>query len=103
MQTVVDPLVEAIQREKSDRLLPKADGRALGRQGPGELDFTYDFYANEVPAPEMPDTEQINSNIKALSASNPKVKTVNAAALVDQSFVKNAQSAAKKSGATASH
>ena len=93
VQDVVDAIVEAFQREKSDRAFAENEmSKHLGIKDKGELDFTYDFYINEVLAAEpMPEVAQIQSNIEALSASNPKVKSVDAAAMVDQSFVKNAE------------
>ncbi len=43
----------------------------------GKLDFTYDFYTNEILAAEpMPKAEQIKGDIDALGASSPKVKNV---------------------------
>ena len=54
----------------------------LGVKDKAELDFTYDFYTSEaVPMRPMPDTEQSNSNIKALSASNPKVTMIDSSAM----------------------
>ena len=105
VQNVVDALVEAFEREKADRdYAESVITKELGIKDKAQLDFTYDFYVKDVLAPGvMPQTDQVQANIDSLSGSNPKVKTVNAAALVDQSFVKNAQSAVKKSGATASH
>jgi hypothetical protein len=38
----------------------------------------------------MPEATQLESSIAALTASNPKVTAVDIAAMVDQSFVKNA-------------
>ena len=93
VQAVVDSLVEAIQREKSDRAFAeKTMAEHLGVKDKAELDFTYDFYTSEaVPTRPMPDTEQIDSNIKALSASNPKVMMIDSSAMLDKSFVENAE------------
>jgi hypothetical protein len=50
----------------------------LGVADKAALDFTYDFYVNEVMAAEpMPEAAQIAGDIDVLAASNPKVKTVN--------------------------
>ena len=66
--------------------------KQLGIKDKGELDFTYDFYVNEVIGPgPMPQVAQLKSNINALAAKNPKVKTIDAASMIDQSFVKNAE------------
>ena len=92
VQDVVDAVVEAVHREKSDRAFTESEiTKYLGVKDQGELDFTYDFFVNEVLAPEpMPEVTQLASDIKSLSASNPKVKSIDAAVMIDQSFVKNA-------------
>ncbi len=61
VQAVVDALVEALHREKTDRAYAEAEMTAhLGIKDPAELDFTYDFYINEILADEpMPDAAQI--------------------------------------------
>ncbi len=93
VQNVVDAVVEALRREKSDRVFADSEmSKQLGIKDHGELDFTYDFYVNEVLGTgPLPEVAQVQSNIDALSASNPKVKGVDAASMVDQSFVKNAE------------
>ena len=93
VQKVVDALVEAIHREKTDKAFAESEiTRHLGVKNKGELDFTYDFYVNEVlTAGPMPQIAQLQSNIDALAAKNPKVKTIDAAGMIDQSFVKNAE------------
>ena len=93
VQNVVAAIVEALQREKSDRAFAESEiTKQLGIKDKGELDFSYDFYIKEILAPEpIPEAAQIQSNIDALSASNPKVKGLDAAAMIDQSFVKTAE------------
>ncbi len=93
VQNVVAAIVEALRREKSDRAFAESEiTKQLGVKDKGELDFSYDFYVKEVLAPEpIPEAAQIQSNIDALSASNPKVKGLDAAAMIDQSFVKTAE------------
>ncbi len=93
VQNVVNALVEAIHREKSDKAFAESEiTKHLGVKDKGELDFTYDFYVNEViGASPMPQPAQLVSNINALAAKNPKVKNIDAAAMIDQSFVKNAE------------
>jgi hypothetical protein len=67
--------------------------RHLGVDDKAELDYTYDFYINEVVKRGlMPQAAQIESNIKALIASNPKVASVDAASMLDQSLVKSTES-----------
>jgi NitT/TauT family transport system substrate-binding protein len=96
---VVDAVVEALHREKSDRAYAESEiSKHLGVKDKGELDFTYDFYVNEILAPEpIPNVAQIKGDVDALVASNPKVKNIDMSGMVDQSFVENAvkQQAAK--------
>lgn len=89
---VVDAVVEALHRETSDRAYAESEiARHLGVTDKGELDYTYDYYINELLAPEpMPEAAQIKGDADALAASNAKVKTIDIAAMVDQSFVRNA-------------
>lgn len=93
VQKVVDALVEGSQREKSDRNFAEAEiAKYLGVKDKPQLDFTYDFYVNEVlSAGVMPQVAQVQSNIDAMAMSNPKVKGLDAAQMVDQSFVKRAE------------
>jgi len=93
VQKVVDALVECSQREKSDRNFAEAEiAKYLGVKDKPQLDFTYDFYVNEVlSAGVMPQVTQVQSNIDAMAMSNPKVKGLDAAQMVDQSFVKRAE------------
>ncbi len=93
VQSVVDALVEAMHREKTDKTFAESEiTKELGIKDQGQLDFTYDFYVNEVIGPgPMPQVAQLESNINALAAKNPKVKTIDAASMIDQSFVKNAE------------
>lgn len=93
VQGVVDAMLQTLNREKADRAFVESEiTKHLNVKDKAELDFTYDFYANEVLTPgPMPQADQIQANIDALSAQNPKVKTLNAADMIDQSFVKNAE------------
>jgi NitT/TauT family transport system substrate-binding protein len=92
VQSVVDAVVEAFHREKSDRAFAESEiTKELGVKDKGELDYTYDFYVNEVLAAEpVPEAAGVKSNIDALAPSNPKVKALDAATLVDPSFVNDA-------------
>jgi NitT/TauT family transport system substrate-binding protein len=93
VQGVVDAVVEAYRREKSDRDFAESEmAKNFGVKDKAELDFTYDFYVDEVLAGGvMPQVVQIQSNIDALAASNPRVKSLDAADMIDQRFVENAQ------------
>jgi NitT/TauT family transport system substrate-binding protein len=92
-QNLVEAIVEAFNREKSDRAYAESEiTKHLGVKDKDELDFTYDFYVNEVLGPGlMPRTAQIEANIQPLEATNPKVKSLDASTMIDQSFVKNAE------------
>ena len=98
VQAIVDAVVEALHREKTDRAYAESEISAhLGVKDKTELDFTYDFYVNEILADEpIPEAAEIQGDIDALAASNPKVKTLDAATMLDQSFVKNATAANAK-------
>jgi NitT/TauT family transport system substrate-binding protein len=89
---VVDAVVEALHREKSDRAYAESEiKKHLGITDKDELDFTYDYYVDELLAPEpMPDVAQIKGDIDALVASNPKVKTIDMADMIDTSLVEQA-------------
>jgi NitT/TauT family transport system substrate-binding protein len=92
VQNFVDAIVEAQHRERSDRAYAEEEiSKQFGIKDKAELDFTYDFYVNEILAPEpMPEAAQIKGDIDALVTSNPKVKDLDIASMFDQSFVKNA-------------
>jgi NitT/TauT family transport system substrate-binding protein len=92
VQNFVDAIVEAQHRERSDRAYAEEEiSKQFGIKDKAELDFTYDFYVNEILAPEpMPEAAQIKGDIDALVTSNPKVKDLDIASMFDQSFVKKA-------------
>jgi NitT/TauT family transport system substrate-binding protein len=92
VQKIIDSVVEALHREKTDRAYAESEiTKHLGVKDKAELDFTYDFYVNEILAPEpLPEVAQIKGDADALAASNPKVKNIDPASMLDQSFVKNA-------------
>lgn len=98
VQSIVDAVVEALHREKSDRAYAEDEISAhLGVKDKGELDFTYEFYLNEILADEpVPDAAQIKGDVDALVASNPKVKNLDIASMLDQSFVRNATASIAK-------
>jgi NitT/TauT family transport system substrate-binding protein len=93
VQKVVDAVIEGYEREKSDRAFAETViTKYLGVKDQAQLNFTYDFYVNDVLAPGvMSDRAQVQANIDSLASSNPKVKDLDAAAMVDQSLVKNAE------------
>ena len=93
VQGVVDAVLQAINREKADRAFAESEiTKHLNVKNKAELDFTYDFYSKEVLAPgPMPRADELQANIDAIAAKNPKVKSLDAATMIDQSFVKKAE------------
>lgn len=89
---VVTSIIEALHREKSDKVYAESELRKhMGIKDQAVLDFTYDFYANEVaPTLPMPTVSELAVAKQALSVTNPKVKKVDLASLIDPSFVKAA-------------
>ena len=56
------------------------------------LDYTYDFFANEVwPAYPHVRPEQFSDAISELGKTNEKVRTFNPATILDDSFVQDAE------------
>ncbi len=92
VQRVVDAIVEALQREKADQAFAESEiASHMGVKEKAVLDFTYKFYANEVaPSVPMPQADQLDAAKQALSVTNAKVRTVDAASMIDQSFVRQA-------------
>lgn len=92
-QKVVNAIVEALHREKTDEAFTLAEIRKhLHVKDPKEAAFTYKFYANEVaPTYPMPAVEQFKISQQMLGAHNAKVKAVDVSTLIDQSFVKKAE------------
>jgi len=105
VQNVVDAVVEALGRENSDREFAEAElHRYLAVADKAALDVTYDFYVNEVLAGgPMPQAAGVDGDIQALAATNPKVKSIDPATMIDQSFVQKAQSLQGPNSATGSN
>ncbi|MGH6671158.1 MAG: ABC transporter substrate-binding protein [Xanthobacteraceae bacterium] len=93
VQNVVDALAETLHRMRTDRAFTEEEiTKHLGIKDKAELDFTYEFYANDIfSLGAMPEIAQIQSDKDWLAAGNSKVKTVNVADMIDQSFLKNVQ------------
>jgi NitT/TauT family transport system substrate-binding protein len=89
---VVEAIIEGLRREKSDKAYTENELRQhMGIKDQAVLDFTYDFYANEVaPTVPLPKASQLEVAKQALSATNAKMKTVDPSSLVDPSFVEAA-------------
>lgn len=92
VEAVVVAIMEGFRREKSDKTYAENELREhMGITDQAMLDFTYNFYANEVaPSVPLPKAVQLEVAKKALSTANAKVKTVDLSSLIDQSFVEEA-------------
>jgi len=90
---VVDAVLQGLGREAGDKAYAESEiSKHFRITDQAELDYTYDFYAHDVLAPgPQPTIAQLQSNQKALSATNPKVNAVDVAAMIDPSFLKQAQ------------
>ena len=90
VQNVVDALADALHRERTDRAFTEKEiTKYMGIKNKAQLDFTYNFYVNDVlPQGPLPTVAELASDKKSLSASNPKVKKVNVSEMIDPSFVK---------------
>ena len=92
VQGVVDAAMRALNDEKANRAFAESEiAKHFGVKDKAELDYTYDFYKGILGPGPMPQVAELQSDIDALAASNPKVKTVNADAMIDQSFIKHAE------------
>ncbi|HVV92977.1 MAG TPA: ABC transporter substrate-binding protein [Hyphomicrobiales bacterium] len=92
IQGVVNAIVEGLKREKTDKAYTESIMKKyMGLTDQAILDFTYDFYANNV-APTVPLTkaDQLQAAKDALGAGDPKVKALDVASLIDQRFVEKA-------------
>jgi NitT/TauT family transport system substrate-binding protein len=92
VSAVVEAIMEGLRREKSDKAYSENELRQhLGIKDQAILDFTYNYYANEVaPTVPLPKADQLEVAKQALSATNAKMKTVDPSTLVDPSFVEAA-------------
>lgn len=97
VQNLVNSVLEALAREKSDRAYTEAEiSKHLGVTDGSELDYTYDFYITEVLVQgPIPNAAAIDANIKPLLASNPKLKDIETPKMIDQRFVEAAQKRVK--------
>lgn len=92
VESVVQAITEGFRREKADKTYAEDELRQhMGIKDKALLDFTYNFYANEV-APTVPlvKASQLEAAKTAMSKTNAKVKTVDLTSLIDDSFVKEA-------------
>jgi NitT/TauT family transport system substrate-binding protein len=93
VQSFIDALLQAIKREKSDKKYAISElQKHLDVSDKAALESTYSFYAGEVlPDVPLPTTAQLATSQQALAADQPKVRDLNLADLIDDSFVKAAK------------
>jgi NitT/TauT family transport system substrate-binding protein len=86
----VKAIIEAFHREKTDKAYAESELREhMGIKDQAVLDFTYNYYANEVaPSVPTPLASQLESAKQALATNNPKARVVDLNSMVDPSFVK---------------
>jgi ABC-type nitrate/sulfonate/bicarbonate transport system substrate-binding protein len=92
-QKLVDSLVQALARIKQDRgLTQQVMRKYLKYDDQKGLDYTYDFFVNEV-WPDYPHVrpEQLSDGIAELGKTNEKVRNFNPATMLDDSFVQDAE------------
>jgi NitT/TauT family transport system substrate-binding protein len=91
VQAAVDAVTEGIAREMSDRAFADAEmAKYIGVKDKPVADFTYDYYVGEVVhAVPLPEATQLAAAKAVLGAKNPKVRSVDLAAMIDQRFVRD--------------
>ena len=94
-------IIQALHREKTDKAYTEQImTKYMGITDPAVLDFTYDFYANEVaPTIPVPAVDQFTAAQKVLGQTDPKVASVDLSSFIDPTFV---EGAAKALGVSAS-
>ena len=92
-QKLVDSLVQGLGRIKQDKAFTEQTMKKyLKYDDPNGLDYTYDFFVNEV-WPDYPHvrTDQLSDALAVLSTKNDKLKTFNPASMLDDSLVQDAE------------
>ncbi|HVB89465.1 MAG TPA: ABC transporter substrate-binding protein [Beijerinckiaceae bacterium] len=99
VQGVVDSVLQALEDEKSNRAFAEKEiARRFHIKNKAELRYTYDFYTKEILGPgPTPKVASLQADIDALAASNPKVKQIRAAEMIDPSFLEKAEKRGIKS------
>jgi len=89
VQRAVDAFAEGLQRDKTDKaFVEQVIAKRLGVKDPAALGEIYDFYHSSIAQDwPMPEPGMLASAQSILGLQNPKIKTVDAASLIDRSFV----------------
>jgi NitT/TauT family transport system substrate-binding protein len=92
VQAAVNAIAEAIQREKTDKAFTeKMLSKYINVTQKAVLDFTYDFYVNEATPSAIPTAAELKVAQSALGVTDTKVKNVDLASMIDESFAKAAE------------
>jgi NitT/TauT family transport system substrate-binding protein len=91
-QRFVDALLEAIQREKTDKQFSmQVLGKYIKERDPERLSRTYDFYAGEVvQSLPYPNPAMFSDAQRILGAKDSKVRSYQVSKLLDSSFLNDA-------------
>jgi NitT/TauT family transport system substrate-binding protein len=92
-QKLVDSLVQGLARVKQDRAFTQGVMKKyLKYDDQKGLDYTYDFFVNEV-WPDYPHVrpDQLTDGLAELSRSNDKLKSFNPSSMIDDSLVQDAE------------
>jgi len=92
-QKITDSLVQAIARIKQDKAFTQqVITKYLKYDDQKGIDYTYDFFVNEV-WPDYPHVapEQLSDGVAELGKANEKLRTFNPAVMLDDSFVQDAE------------
>jgi NitT/TauT family transport system substrate-binding protein len=92
IQKYVDGMVQGVARFKADRAYAiQVAKKYLDEPDESLVARTYDYFATSVtPAQPYPKSEQFTEVLKALADRNEKAKSIDLAAVLDQSFIKSA-------------
>jgi ABC-type nitrate/sulfonate/bicarbonate transport system substrate-binding protein len=94
VQRFVKAIVDAAQWTKDPN--NRADvmriySRYLRTQDPGVLELNYKLYVDPMPVFPNTNVDDLQANLAGLTESNPKLRDLNLAEFVDNSFVRRAQ------------
>jgi hypothetical protein len=92
-QKLVDSLVQGLARIKTDKAFTEQlMKKYLKYDDQRGLDYTYDFFVNEV-WPDYPHVqrEQLSDGLAELSKKNDKLKSFDPTSMIDDSFVQDAE------------
>jgi len=94
VQRFITALVEGTQWTKNPKNRPAVlgiVGRRLRTDDPGVLDLNYRMYVDPLSPFPYTKLEDLRRNVTDLAESNPRLRDLNVAALVDNSFIQRVQ------------